>query len=247
MDGHDYLNDPNRLVWQEMGWHPTKQQLEQFSALQKLLIHWNKQVNLTRLLKGHDYWISQVFDSLWPLKNELTTPNQARNCIDIGTGCGFPGLAVAIALPGAKVTLVDSLNKKTAAITKITHELGLSSRVAIYTERAEVTGRKPISRANFDLAMARAVAIAPVVAEYLVPLINRDGEVLIFRGHWSELDQQKLTKALIPLQASLIKVDRQTLPNNRGERHVLRIKAKGTCPKFYPRSVGIPSKKPLGG
>ena len=62
------------------------------------------------------FWITQVFDSLWPLENELSTPDLPRRCIDVGTGGGFPGIAVAIALPGSTLTLVDSVGRKTAAV-----------------------------------------------------------------------------------------------------------------------------------
>ena len=78
----------------------------------KLLNLFDKQINLTRLLKGEEYWIGQVFDSLWPLQKELKNPTKLRKCIDVGTGCGFPGLAIAISLPGAKLTLVDATKKK---------------------------------------------------------------------------------------------------------------------------------------
>ena len=58
---------PNQAFWGQLGWQPSDQQLGQFIALQQLLRDWNQRVNLTRLVEGDDYWIAQVFDSLWPL------------------------------------------------------------------------------------------------------------------------------------------------------------------------------------
>ena len=55
-----------------MAWQPSSDQLQQFTRLQELLRDWNSRVNLTRLVEGEDYWISQIFDSLWPLKPWLS-------------------------------------------------------------------------------------------------------------------------------------------------------------------------------
>jgi len=94
--------------------------------------------------------------------------------------------------------------------------------------------------------MARAVADAPIAAEYLIPLLNPSGEALLFRGKWNSADETQLIKALVILKAKINKVQRLDLPCNRGIRHLIRLKAKAPCPKNYPRSIGIPTKKPLG-
>jgi 16S rRNA (guanine527-N7)-methyltransferase len=246
MPNQPCFSQPSERLWQDLKWKPSDQQLQQLLSLQKLLVEWNEHLNLTRLTEGEDYWIAQVFDSLWPLQEELQTALQSRRCIDIGTGCGFPGLAVAIALPGAELTLVDSVNKKTNAVAAIAGELGLNNRVTVRTERVERTGQDQSCRGQYDLAMARAVAHAPVVAEYLIPLLKPAGEALLFRGQWNSEDQKGLAKALIPLQARLAKVERLELPANRGVRHQLRLKPNRPCPAKYPRAVGLPSKMPLG-
>ncbi len=246
MNNHACCNQPDDSLWTGLNWYPTSRQLEQFITLQQLLNHFNKTVNLTRLLKGEDYWIGQVFDSLWPLQKELHRPQISLNCIDVGTGCGFPGLALAISLPKAKLTLVDSTRKKTSILKKITEELGLDARINILTERIEVTGQNDDHRGRFDLAMARAVADAPITAEYLIPLLKQGGEALLFRGKWNQIEKQNLIRALIMLKAEINKVQSLELPNKRGERHLIRLKAKSICPKLYPRAIGVPTKKPLG-
>ncbi len=245
MSNQDYFNNPCKALWEQLQWEPSAEQLEQMTCLQRSLVSWNQKFNLTRLTNGEDYWIAQVFDCLWPLNNELKSPLKTRKCIDIGSGCGFPGIAVAIALPGADVTLIDSVRKKTHALREIANNIGLSSRVTVRTERAESIGQNPSFRGKFDFAMARAVAKAPVLAEYLVPLINRKGEALLYLGKWDVTDEANLLRALDPLKANLSKVMHRTLPADRGERHLLRIKVSGECPKTYPRRTGIPSKFPL--
>ncbi|MAR07755.1 MAG: 16S rRNA (guanine(527)-N(7))-methyltransferase RsmG [Cyanobium sp. NAT70] len=232
-------------LWQALNWQPSATQKEQLTRLQALLRDWNTRVNLTRLVEGEDYWINQIFDSLWPLQEELQHADQPRRCIDVGTGGGFPGLAIAIALPGAQLTLLDSVGRKTAAVAAMAMALGLSPRVRIRTERIEATGRDPAFRGHFDLAVARAVASAPVVAEYLVPLIRPDGEALLYRGQWSDTDTHGLERALEPLKGCIRNVQQCQLPGERGIRHILRISSLSTCPKKYPRPIGVPSKFPL--
>jgi len=174
------------MIWNELKWAPSEKQLAQFIHLQELLKEWNKKINLTRLVDGDDFWTAQVCDSLLPLYEELQHPEVSHKYIDIGSGCGFPGIAIAIAMPNSDITLLDSSSKKTTFLKEVSKEIGLNSRITVITERAETAGRDPILRSNFDYAIARAVASANVVAEYLVPFLNSTGQALIFKGSWSE-------------------------------------------------------------
>ncbi len=285
---------PAADFWQALGWQPQPRQLQQLCQLQHLLRSWNQRLNLTRLVEGNDYWIAQVFDSLWPLVPLLnaqqgevpaaaagdaapqmhapdtkqqrhsgdTAPTAGSapgapsvapllagsglEVIDVGTGGGFPGLAVAIALPGARITLVDSVQRKLDAVAAMATELGLADRVRVRSERVERTGRQAACRGRFQLAMARAVAAAPVVAEYLVPLLARDGQALLYRGQWSTDDQAELERALVPLSARIERCDQRELPAGRGLRTVLTVVPTATCPATYPRAIGVPAKLPLG-
>ena len=237
---------PEPAYWDALGWQPSQAQRDQLVALQGQLQSWNQKVNLTRLVEGDDFWVGQVFDSLWPLTGELQSPEQPLHWIDVGTGGGFPGLAIAIALPKARVTLLDSVGRKTAAVEAMANTLGLADRVRVRTERIETTGRDGAFRGSFDRAVARAVAAAPVVAEYLVPLLNTDGQALLYRGQWNDTDAVPFNRALHLLQAHLVEVQHRQLPNDRGTRHLLRVQPNGPCPRSYPRAVGTPSREPLG-
>jgi 16S rRNA (guanine527-N7)-methyltransferase len=235
-------------LWQQLGWQPSANQLALLQQLQQQLRHWNSQLNLTRLVEGNDYWIAQVFDSLWPLLpllqgEQADTPLEL---IDVGTGGGFPGLAAAIALPGARLTLVDSVGRKVEAVRAMVQALGLEQRVQLRCERVERSGQSNDCRGRFHWALARAVASAPVVAEYLVPLLAPGGRALLYRGQWSHADQAQLEPALSLLRARIERCDRLELPAGRGLRHALVLAATGPCPRQYPRAVGIPGKQPLG-
>ena len=71
MPNQSCFTNSNAELWQALDWQPSNEQLEQMITLQVLLRQWNTRVNLTRLVEGDDYWITQVFDSLWPIKREL--------------------------------------------------------------------------------------------------------------------------------------------------------------------------------
>ena len=219
-------------------------------ALQVALRQWNQRVNLTRLVEADDYWIAQVFDSLWPLlpllQTERAGDQEPLQIIDVGTGGGFPGLALAIALPSARLTLVDSVSRKVDAVAAMVAELGLEGRVSVRCDRIERCGQASDCRGRFDWALARAVASAPVVAEYLVPLLRPQGRALLYRGQWSSSDQADLERALVPLRASIEQTLPLELPRDRGIRHALVLKPLAPCPRSYPRAVGVPAKQPLG-
>jgi 16S rRNA (guanine527-N7)-methyltransferase len=241
-------SDGQQALWQQLGWRPSREQEALFQALQGELRTWNSRLNLTRLVEGDDYWIAQVFDSLWPLL-PLLQSDRAQSplaVIDVGTGGGFPGLAAAIALPAARLTLVDSVGRKVEAVRAMAASLGLGERVHVRCERIERTGQTGECRGRFDWALARAVASAPVVAEYLVPLLAPGGRALLYRGQWSTEDQAVLEKALVPLRAHLESCRRLELPADRGLRHALVLASTGPCPRQYPRAVGVPAKQPLG-
>ena len=241
-------SDGPQALWQQLGWHPSSEQQALFQALQEELRSWNSRLNLTRLVEGDDYWIAQVFDSLWPLLPLLQSEQAGAPLalIDVGTGGGFPGLAAAIALPKARLTLVDSVGRKVEAVRAMAAALGLAERVEVRCERIERSGQSPQCRGRHDWALARAVASAPVVAEYLVPLLAPGGRALLYRGQWSADDQAGLAKALVPLRAELESCRRLELPAGRGVRHALVLAPTGPCPRTYPRAVGIPAKQPLG-
>ncbi len=234
------------IIWNELKWEPTKKQFAQFIQLQELLREWNKKTNLTRLVDGDDFWITQVCDSLLPLKEELQYQNLSEKYIDVGSGCGFPGIAIAIAIPNSNITLLDSSSKKTTFLKEVSKEIGLSSRITVVTERAESAGKDQILRGSFEYAIARAVAPASVVAEYLVPFLNSRGQALIYKGDWSEIEQQVLKKALTQLNAEIKQTHKSILPGNRGVRNIIRIIAPEKCPNQYPRTIGKPKKQPLG-
>ena len=238
---------PGLALWEELGWSPDPGQRRALEKLQTLLRQWNRRCNLTRLVEGDDYWIRQVFDSLWPLTDLLAESPAGRvaplSLIDVGTGGGFPGLALAVALPQAELTLVDSVGRKIRAVEAMAAALGLRPRVRFRCERIERLAWDPSCRGRFDWGVARA----PVVAEYLVPVLKPGGRALLYRGQWSSEDQRDLERAAAMLGAVVESVQHRELPAGGGVRHAVRLRVVRPCPDSFPRPVGVPLRQPLPG
>ena len=126
----------------------------------------------------------------------LTLPDvrAAREIADIGSGGGFPALVLALALPGTTVTAIESVGKKCEHIQQVAAALGLSN-VKVHCERAEDHARSE-GREAYDLALSRAVAPLPVVAEYSLPLLKVGGSMMAMKGPISD---QERTQALVAL------------------------------------------------
>ena len=90
----------------------TEEEIMMFQELRIKIQELNHKTNLTRLIEGDDYWISQVYDSLWIFKEDSNKNFDNKKFIDIGSGCGFPGFAYAITHPNSEIYLVDSSKKK---------------------------------------------------------------------------------------------------------------------------------------
>ena len=224
----------------------TKDDLEMFSRLKELIQRLNQTLNLTRLIEGDDYWISQVYDSIWPFFNDRNKIFENKKFIDIGTGCGFPGLAYAITHPNSEIYLIDSSLKKTNALKHIVNNMNFKNKIHIVNDRIENIGHNLEFRNKFDLGTARAVSGASTVAEYLLPLLKIDGVGLLFCGKWSKSEHEKLKKAVTLLNGKINKIKFKQLPANKGERNAIFIKSDGNCPACYPRGIGRPNKYPLG-
>ena len=90
----------------------TEEEIMFFQELRIKIQELNYKSNLTRLIEGNDYWISQVYDSIWAFREQSKKDFDNKKFIDIGSGCGFPGFAYAITHPNSEIYMVDSSKKK---------------------------------------------------------------------------------------------------------------------------------------
>jgi len=220
-------------------------EIELFTKLQKIISEINKDTNLTRLIEGDDYWISQVYDSIWPFYLSPNKTLDGKKFVDIGSGCGFPGLAYAITHPNSEVYLVDSSRKKTDSLRKIIEALNLSNKIFVINDRIERIAHHVSYRNIFDIGTTRAVGSPSTVAEYILPMLKRSGRGLLYCGKWDKKDDFKIRNSLNILKGSIAEIKKIQLPKNKGERNIIFIKPEENCPNSYPRAIGKPAKYPL--
>lgn len=216
----------------------------QLVALQRFeneLMAWNQRFNLTAIREKEQIRVKHFLDSLTCLR---VMKEPVGKVIDVGTGAGFPGLPLKIIFPSMNLTLVESVGKKVEFCQHIVEQLGLDN-VEIIQDRAEALGHTVKHRQQYDWALARAVAIMPVLSEYLLPLVKVGGTMLAMKGENAHSETHSAEYAVTILGGHLRKIIPITLPGVVEERHLVVIDKIAATPNTYPRRIGLPSKHPL--
>jgi 16S rRNA (guanine527-N7)-methyltransferase len=207
---------------------------------------WNERAGLTSPSALADAVRVHLLDSLALVPVLARHAPEARSLADVGTGAGLPGLAVAVALEGLEVTLVESVGKKAAFLRWAVEALGLAERVAVLETRAEEAGRARGLREAFDVVTARALGPLPVVAELTLPLVRVGGVLIAPRGVSGAAEAAEAAPALETLGARLVGVEPASPEGGRERATVVIATKERHTPGRYPRRVGTPAKEPLG-
>jgi 16S rRNA (guanine527-N7)-methyltransferase len=189
-----------------------------------------------------------VADSLSGL--EVADLERARRIADVGAGAGFPGLVLAVALPSARVDLIESVGRKAAVIDRLVQAAKISNARSVVA-RAEEWARLPVSlgggREAYDAVTARAVASLPVLVEYAAPLLRSSGVLVAWKGRVGA-DELRLGRgAASEVGMSLEDVlSVEPFPGAR-DRHLYVFRKVAPTPDRFPRRAGMAVKRPLGG
>jgi 16S rRNA (guanine527-N7)-methyltransferase len=179
-------------------------------------------------------------DSLAAL--ELGAVCAADTIADLGAGAGFPGLVLAVAVPGAEVSLVESQARKCAFIERLRTVAGIENASVVCT-RAEEWGEG--LRRN-GVVVARALAAQPVVLEYAAPLLEMGGVFVDWRGRRDSAQEAETACAAEQLGMRLLEI-RRTEPYEGARDHHLHVFEKvAETPSRFPRRAGVARKRPLG-
>lgn len=175
------MHSPSSSLWfrticRKNNVHITDEQLATLERFVSLLLRANRAVNLISRKDEENVWESHILHSISPAFrlnfDALTT------ILDLGTGGGLPGIPLKILFPSTKVTLLDSVRKKTDAVEKIVKELGLSS-ITTVCARAEDLIKKVEYRAKFDAVVCRAVAPLKKLVQWSLPMLKTSREEMI--------------------------------------------------------------------
>ena len=184
---------------------------------------------------------AHIADSLAALT--LDPLRKARTIADLGSGAGFPGVALAVALPQAAVSLVESQRRKCEFLHRLCSAAGLEN-ARVVCARAEEWGEGVSSN---DVVTARALAPQPVVLEYAAPLLRIGGTLIDWRGRRSPEQEQAADRAASTLGLRRMEVRRVT-PFAGARDHYLHVFVKAQeTPAGFPRRPGVARKRPLGG
>ena len=222
-----------------------EEEISIFQELQIKIQELNNKTNLTRLIEGDDYWVSQVFDSIWPFKICPNINFNNKKFLDIGSGCGFPGLAYAITHPNSEIYLIDSSKKKTDALKILIKEINLKNNIHVINDRIENLSHQSSMRNGFNIATTRAVSNPSTVSEYILPMLKKEGLGILYCGQWTDEQSKTLDKTLKILKGEFKEKKKILLPRSKGVRNIILIQPKNFCPEIYPRKVGKPEKNPL--
>lgn len=218
----DKLPDLDALWQQTLSWQPDSVVKAKLQKLYELVIQGNRQFNLTRITAPRDFWEKHLWDSLAGVTHKLIDVSQPGKIIDIGSGAGFPGLPIAIAWPDWRITLLDSTRKKVMFLEELSSELDLHN-VSTINCRAEALPQKLEQQSSYDLALIRAVGSAEVCAHYALPLVKPGGLAVLYRGNWSQAENEQLRESLARYKGKLLDTKGLTTPLSQSTRHYLYI------------------------
>jgi 16S rRNA (guanine527-N7)-methyltransferase len=188
-----------------------------------------------------------VADSLSGL--EVESLARSRRIADVGAGAGFPGLVLAIALPEARVDLIESAGRKTAVIGRLAQAARLENARAV-TARAEEWAGTPAAAGGgggaYDAVTARAVAALPVLVEYAAPLLRVDGVLVAWKGARSAEEEARGGTAAAKLGMKALDVLHVEPFEGARDRHLHVFRKIAPTPEGFPRRAGMAAKRPLG-
>ncbi len=213
------------------------EKIEQFHTL---LVTANKTTNLTRITGEAEFLDKHVFDALLALPH---LPDDVEGpWADVGSGCGVPGLLLAMARPAREVILIESHGRKAGFLEDVVRTLGLHA--SVFNERAELVGRSPL-REQCAAAMTRAVGSVAACLELTLPLVRPGGLTVLYRGPRQRDAELAEATGVGPLLGGGVpsQIDR-VLPSG-AERMLLLLEKESPCSDLYPRRDGLPAHQPL--
>jgi len=183
-----------------------------------------------------------VVDSLTGL--EVDDLREAERIADIGSGAGFPGLVLAVALPSAKLDLIESVGRKCEFMQKAIEAAAIDNATVLNTRSEELAAAG--ARESFDAVTARAVGRLSTLAELASPLLRDAGVLVAWKGRRDRDEEQQLGRASEQLAMRLEQVLDVGDRAGSKHRHLYVLRKLGPTPANLPRRPGMAKKRPRG-
>lgn len=230
------MNDLEFIKYlKELNINITSEQLKDLYKFYKHLLDYNSKTNLTSITKKEEVYLKHFYDSLTLVKS-INLDNALSLC-DVGTGAGFPGLILKIIFPNIKLTLIESIGKKTTFLKEIVNLLNLKD-VEIINDRVENFARNSVNR--YDVVTCRAVSSLNIISELCIPITKVNGYFIPMKGEIIE-DTSFLSK----LNSKVEKIYKFNLPIENSKRTLIKIKKLQETNELYPRNYKTMKEKPL--
>lgn len=233
----------------EMGL-PVREQFErQILAWAEVWTNWAGR-RVTGLESPREVGVRVIADS-FALMYALT-PGQGELCCDVGSGNGWPGLALKLHEPSVRLVLLDSKRSSCEFLSAVVRAMGLEG-VEVWHRRAEEVGRDPQKREVFSMVVSRAAGKLPVVLEIGAPLVRTGGKLVLWLGPESTVategsrDGDEMRKSLDCLGLGGPEVRRYSLPWGQGERILAVYRKERPSEKRFPRTPKAIKTRPLWG
>ena len=215
------------------------QSAEQLAHYGQLLIEQNKVMNLTAITDPHDVATLHMLDCAPLLECGRM---HGKTLIDVGTGAGFPGMPLQILEPTAKLTLLDSLNKRIGFLQEVCDALNLKHTRCVHG-RAEEYARD--HREKFDYATSRAVAALNVLCELALPMVKVGGAFLAMKSVDCDEELRQAKSAIAQLGGTVESVRDYTIPGTDIRHRLITIRKVKSSPASFPRAFARIKKNPL--
>ncbi len=224
---------------EELGIKLSDLQIKQFNKYYKMLVEYNKVMNLTGITEYEEVLEKHFYDSL-AVARKINFSN--ASLVDIGAGAGFPCLPLKIAFPSLKVVVIDSLTKRMTFLKEVIKELELKD-INCLAMRGEDYAK--LHREEYDFVTARAVARLNILDEICLPLVKVNGYFIALKGSDGIKEIEECSKAFEKLGAKVDMIDEYTLPSENAKRINIFIKKVEKTKLIYPRDYAKIKKSPL--
>lgn len=205
----------------------------------ELLAEKNQVMNLTAIEDPADVARLHFLDSAALL---TLADFRDKTVVDVGTGAGFPGLPLRILEPSIRLTLLDAQNKRVNFLQEVCAELDLPNVACVHARAEEFAAEH---RESCDLAVSRAVAALPVLAELCLPLVKVGGQFLAMKSVDSNDELNAAARAVNLLGGRLEKPKDYGIPGTNIHHRLVIITKISETQKKYPRTFAKIKKNPL--
>ncbi|MFO8143650.1 MAG: 16S rRNA (guanine(527)-N(7))-methyltransferase RsmG [Dehalococcoidales bacterium] len=219
--------------------------IERFQLYWEELVAWNRRINLTNITGYQDVQTRHFLDSLtillaWP-RDKISSKT---SIIDIGTGCGMPGIALKIVCPEIRLSLLEATRKKVTFLEHIVGRLQLDG-VEVIHSRAEEAAHISRYREWFDIVVSRAVAQLVSLSELALPFCRVGGRFIALKKGVLTRELARAERAIRLTGGRLREVKPVEIDILPDQRKLIIIDKDSPTPGLYPRRAGMASKRPL--